>query len=235
MPVVETASILGDPNVAYVLLLVGLLGIGLEIFSPGTVVPGVIGAIALTLGIIGATELPVEAIGVVLLVAGLLLLIAEAHLPTAGLLGLLGVAALVAGGLLIFDGDGEGVDVNPVLVIVSSLLLAGGLLFIGRKAMEVRNRPFLAGEEELVGELADVRARLDPYGQVFVNGALWRAEVDPAKAPVEPGNTVRVVDVDGLTLMVEPTGEASGKGREAAPNRFERSVEGSEKWWQSQS
>ncbi len=233
MAVIETASILGDPNVAYVLLLIGLLGIGLEIFSPGTVVPGVIGSISLILGIIGATELPVEAIGVVLLVVGVLALIGEAHLPTAGILAVVGIAALIGGGLLIFDGDGDGVGVSPVLVIVSSLVLAGALLFVGRKAMEVRNRPYLAGEEELVGQTADVRSRLDHYGQVYVAGALWRARVDPANAPVEPGYKVRIVEVEGLTLTVEPTGESSGAGRES-PERFERSVEGSEKWWQSQ-
>lgn len=232
MPVLITASVLGDPNVAYVLLLIGLLGIGLEMVSPGTVVPGVIGAISLVLGIIGASELPVEALGIVLLVAGVLLLIAEAHLPTAGLLAALGVAGLVGGGLLIFDGDG-GADVSPVLVVVSSALLAAALLFVGRKAMEVRDRPFRAGEEELVGETADVRTVLDPYGQVYVAGALWRARLDPSAGPVAPGCRVRILAIEGLTLTVEPTGEAVGPGREGSPERFEKSVEGSDKWWQS--
>lgn len=200
----QVMSVLVNPNVAYLLLLIGLLGLLLEAFAPGTIIPGAIGAVSLVLGVIGAIQLPVALVGVVLLVAGAALIIAEVNLPTAGVLGVLGVAALVGGGLLIFDTGTDQIEVSVPFVIVVGSVLGLATVFAGAKGLEARKRPVQTGVEELVGSIATARTPLDPGGQVFVEGALWEARVDPAFAPIEAGYRVRVEGIDGLELLVAP-------------------------------
>jgi len=202
----EALQILVNPNVAFLLLLVGLVGLAIELFSPGLILPGASGAIAFVLGLFGTSQLPVTAAGALLLVLGIVLLIAEAHLPTGGVLGVVGLIALVFSGLLLFD-TGEAADVSVPVVITVALLCGGFLLFAGSKVVDARRAPPLAGLEELIGVEGDVRQALDPVGQVFVNGALWRArltveEASTEAAPLERGARVRVESVDGLTLRV---------------------------------
>ncbi len=203
----ELLQILVNPNVAFLLLLIGFAGLALELFAPGTVIPGTIGAISLLLGIFGTVQLPVAAIGVVLLLLAAGLLVAEAQLPTGGFLGVAGVGALVAGGLLLFDTSGDEPAVSPVLVIALAVLIGGFIAFAGQRVMVARRQPFATGEESLVGEEGDVRVALDPVGQVFVDGALWRARVANGNEPIEVGYRVRVESIDGLVLAVAPIHE----------------------------
>ncbi len=207
----DLLQVLVNPNVAFLLLLVGMVGITLEFFSPGAILPGAVGAISLLLGLFGTVQLPVEAIGVVLMVLGIGLIIAEAQLPTAGLLGLAGVAALAGGGLLLFDTGDSDFSISPVLVVGVAVVLGGGTILVGRKALAARHRPVATGEEEIVGSLGDVRRAVDPIGQVFVGGALWRARVaDPAE-PIGVGYRVKVEAIDGLTLTVSATGDGAAE------------------------
>ena len=207
----DVLQILVDPNVVFLLLLIGMVGIALEVFSPGTIIPGAVGGISLLLGVIGAAQLPVEAIGVVLLIVAFALIVAEAHLPTGGLLGLAGVGALVAGGLLLFGEDEGGAEISPALVIALALVLGGLTVVVGRKVLAARRRPVTTGEEHLVGSVGRVRTALDPVGQVFVAGALWRARADASEAPIEVGYRVRIEAVDGLTLSVSALEEGPGE------------------------
>ena len=208
----EVLGFLDDPNIAFLLLLIGFAGIALEVLSPGAIVPGAVGGLSLLAGLIGAAQLPVEAIGVVLLVLGIGLIVAEAHLSTLGLLGIAGVGALIAGGLLLFD-DAGGEGISPVLVVVVAVALGGPLIFIGQRALAVRREPVHTGEESMVGAIGVVRQAIDPIGQVFVSGALWRARSADAEAPIGVGYRVRIEAVDGLTLSVVPVeGELEGEG-----------------------
>lgn len=214
MPLLYDAlQILVNPNVVFLLLLVGLTGIALEFFAPGTIIPGAVGTIALLLGLFGTIQLPVEAIGIVLLILGIGLVIAEAHLPTGGILGVAGIAALIGGGLLLFDLSGEGAEeISPVLVIIVALALGGPLIWAGQRALAARNEPVRTGEEELIGSTGDVRQALDPIGQVFVAGALWRARVGVGESPIGVGYRVRVEAIDGLTLAVSPLDDLDETG-----------------------
>ncbi|MET0957514.1 MAG: nodulation protein NfeD [Solirubrobacterales bacterium] len=206
----DLLSILVNPNVAYLLLLAGLIGIAIEIFSPGLIFPGTFGIVSFLLGAYGTAQLPVTAAGIALLVVGIAFVIAEAHLPTNGVLGVLGVVAMVAAGLLLFDTGTSEIEVSAPLVIVVGLALGGLLALATKKVVEARRNPTLTGWEELIGAEGDVRVPLDPVGQVFVGGALWRATLAEDAPPSEAervrerGARVRVESVDGLTLDVRP-------------------------------
>ena len=136
----QLLQLLVNPTVAYLLLLVGLVGIAIEIFSPGLIIPGLVGAVSFLLGAFGTAQLPVTAIGIALLVLGLVMIIAEAHLPTHGMLGVVGVIALAVSGLLLFDTDSDSFEVSAPAVIVVAVLIGGGLAFAVSKAVAARAR-----------------------------------------------------------------------------------------------
>ncbi|HEY8466973.1 MAG TPA: NfeD family protein, partial [Solirubrobacterales bacterium] len=201
----DILQLLVNPNIAYLLLIAGVLGLAVELLSPGLIFPGSIGLLSLLLGLYGTAQLPVTAAGILLLVLGVGMIVAEAHLPTSGILGGLGVVALAVAGLLLFDTDSEGFGISVPLVLGIAIFFGGGLAIVVSKVVEARRNPVYTGQEELVGREGVVRVALDPVGQAFVEGALWRAElVDPDLAPVVTGVRVRVESVDGLTLMVRP-------------------------------
>ena len=144
-----------------------------------------------------------EGLAIALLALALLLFIAEAHAPTT-VLGLLGVAALVGAGFAWRD---AGHDLPVAAIVVAGVILAGFVVFASRKALAAhRDEPVRTGSEELVGSVGEVRDPLDPEGQIFVQGALWKARGMGADQ-IGPGNRVRVTAVDGLTLEVEPVAD----------------------------
>jgi membrane-bound serine protease (ClpP class) len=144
---------------------------------------------------------------VLLLVVAVVLFVAEAHVPS-GILGILGVAALIGAGLVYRD-QGHSL---PVVVIVAVALVLGALVLLaGRKALAAqRNEPVRTGYEEMPGEIAEARTSLDPEGKVFIQGAIWRARLRDGEARVSSGDRVRVASVDGLTLVVEPVKATEG-------------------------
>ena len=213
----DILQVIVNPNVAFLLILVGLIGLAIELFSPGLLLPGGLGLVCFVLGMYGSAQLPVTAAGIILLVVGIALIIAEAHLATSGILGIIGVAALAVSGLMLYDTDTEGFGVSAPLVIGVAIALGGLLAVVVAKVVAARREPVWTGEEELPGEEGDVRVPLDPVGQVFVHGALWRAERadSTGTGPIPAGARVRVEAVDGLTLMVSElpgTNEATDEG-----------------------
>jgi membrane-bound serine protease (ClpP class) len=165
--------------------------------------------ISLLLGLYGSFQLPVSLAGVLLLVAGILMIIGEAHLPTHGILGASGVAALIASGLLLYDTNTSAFEISPVVVVIVGLILGGALALAVQKAVKARRAPKRTGWEEMVGSIGEVREPLDPVGQVFVQGALWRAQLTEADGDgraLDRGVRVRVESVEGLTLHVSPVG-----------------------------
>ena len=209
----ELLQLLVNPTIAYLLLLVGLVGIAIEIFSPGLILPGAVGVVALVLGAFGTAQLPVTAAGIALLLVGVGMIIAEAQLPTHGIVGVVGVVALALSGLLLFDTGSDAFEVSVPAVIAVAVLIGGFFVFMVQKAVAARRRPVHTGWEELIGATGDVRQSIDPVGQVFVDGALWRAtpaaDADPADADRlhGVGVRVRVESVEGLTLRVRPVAE----------------------------
>src|SRR4051794_9570977 len=140
-------------------------------------------------------------LAIALLAVALLLFIAEAHAPTT-VLGLLGVGALVGAGFAWRD---AGHDLPVATIVIAGVLLAGFIVFASRKAIAAhRDEPVRTGSEELIGSTGEVREPLDPEGQIFIQGALWKARVADGGVRVDPGKRVTVKSVDGLELLVEP-------------------------------
>jgi len=215
----QLLEILVNPNVSYLLILAGILGIVIELFSPGLILPGTLGAISFLLGLYGSAQLPVSFAGVALLVLGVVMLILEAHVTSHGILGVSGIAALVAGGLLLYNTNSSAFGISPWVVVAVALILGGGLAFIVQRAISARRLPKRTGWEELVGTIAEVRQPLDPLGQVSLRGELWAARLRNGSAPpqrVAIGSKVRVESVEGLTLEVSPLDAGPATERTAA-------------------
>jgi membrane-bound serine protease (ClpP class) len=212
----DLLELLVNPTIAYLLLTAGFAGIAFEFFSPGMVAPGVLGAIALLLGFYGTAQLPVNAVGVLLFFVAIVLFVLEFKIGGHAVFAVGGIAALIASGLLLFN-TGNGVFSIDVPVVIFTAVVIGGLtLFAVSKAVAARHGPVATGWEEMVGTEGIVRVPLEPVGQIFVQGALWRAKLsDPEAAPLPVGDRVRVDSVDGLTLGVTPLGAPTD--REESP------------------
>ncbi len=214
----DVLQLLVNPNVAFILILAGVVGLAIEIFSPGLIFPGAFGLVSFLVGLYGTAQLPVTAVGVLLLVLGFALVVAEAHVAANGVLGVVGAIALAISGLLLFDTDTEGFGISEPLVIGVGLALGGGLAAVGAKVIAARRNPVHTGHEELVGAEGEVRMAIDPVGQAFIRGALWRAEAE--EGPIAPGARVRVESVDGLTLMVRSiTGQSDEATQEGSTSQ----------------
>jgi membrane-bound serine protease (ClpP class) len=215
----DLLELLVNPTIAYLLLTAGFAGIAFEFFSPGMVAPGVLGALALILGLFGTAQLPVNAAGVVLFLAAVALFILEFKVGGHAVFAVGGVIALIASGLLLFNTGGGAFSIDVPVVVVASALLGGLTLFAVSKAVQARRGPVSTGWEEMVGLEGTVREPLDPVGQVFIHGALWRGRLTDATlgAPA-PGDRVRVDSVEGLTLYVSPApGHEQSEKKEESP------------------
>ena len=204
--VLESAvAALANPNVAYLLLVLGFLGLFLELSSPGTSIPGVLGVISLILAAIGLSQLPFDWRGALLILVAFLLFFADIFVPSLGLLTLSGLALLVAGSYVLFD-EAEGVFVNRQLIWAIAASLVVIFVLIGGFALSVWRRKPATGREGLVGAVGTVRKPLNPDGVVFVSGELWQAtaagDIDAAEPPIPERIPVTVTGMDGLRLLV---------------------------------
>jgi membrane-bound serine protease (ClpP class) len=200
----NTLAAIANPSVALLLMTVGIYGMVFEFMNPGAVAPGVIGAISLLLGLYALQLLPVNYAGLALIVLGLAFMGAEAFLPSFGILGLGGIAAFVAGALMLIDTELPGYGIPPGLV--GTLATASALLLFGtvRLALKTRRRPVTSGAAGLVGELCTVEQvgqRRAQEAWVRVEGELWRAI---SSVPLRPEQRARIVGRTGLTLEVLP-------------------------------
>jgi membrane-bound serine protease (ClpP class) len=205
----QILQLLVNPTIAFLLLSVGLLGLAIELLSPGLIFPGTLGLIFFVMGLYGTAQLPVTAAGILLLVAAIALFIAEAHF-TSGVLGVSGAVALIFSGLLLFNTDSSAFEVSVPVVIVAGLLIGGFVVLAIQRVVRARHEPVRTGHEELIGVTAEVRVPLAPEGQVFTQGALWRARAADGRGPIGTGDKVRVESVDGLTLLVRPETQEGG-------------------------
>ncbi len=197
-------AVISDPNIAFILLMIGFYGIILEFWNPGMLIAGTIGAISLILALIALSALPVHygALGLVILGMGLML--AEVFTPGIGILGAGGLVAFIVGAIFLFEGQGWDVEVAlswPVIIGTAACSAAVIFGVAGAAARAYRQKP-ATGPEELIGSRAEVVDWNETAGRIRVHGEIWAAR---AQRPLQPKEQVRVVARDGLTLVVEPT------------------------------
>lgn len=203
-------AVLTDPNVAFILLMIGVYGIIFEFMSPGHIAPGVVGAICLVVGLMALSVMPLNLAGVALLVAGLAMMAAEVFLPGFGVLGVGGAAAFLLGGLFLFDPAGADIDVSVAWPLLIAAVATNALLLFGLVSMimRVRRRKVVTGAEQMIGlegEVLDWQAgEQGGRGRIRVHGEIWSAR---ANQPLGAGTRVRVDRRDGLTLHVGRIGE----------------------------
>jgi len=212
-------QMLSDPNIAYILLSLGMLGLFFELANPGSILPGVLGGILLLLGLYALGTLDVNWTGVLLMGFAFLLFLIDLYVPTHGVLTLGGIIAFALGSLLLLQSPA-----NPafqlsraVIIAVTGTVAALFLILVYLVARSHARRP-ATGKEALIGARAIVRRALEPEGMVFVEGELWRAR--SLSGPIPAGQTVRVVGLEGLVLLVEPLTEetAAEPQRATAPS-----------------
>ncbi len=197
-------NVLADPNIAYILLMAGLLGLYVEFTNPGVVLPGVAGAISLVLGLTAMHVLSVNYGGLALIGLGVALLVAEAFMPTFGVLGVGGLVAFVLGSLFLFDAEGTGIAVARSLIVGAAAAFALVGLVVGTLVVRSQRRRVSGGREGMLGAVGVARERLDPQGMVLVRGEYWTATSD---TPIDRDERVEVVAVDGLRLRVRRANE----------------------------
>jgi len=193
-------ALITDPNIAYILMMVGMLGIFFELSNPGVVLPGVIGGISLILAFFAFQSLPINWAGLLLILFGVALLIAEIKIASHGVLTIGGVVSMVLGSFMLYEAPEAGFRVSWTVILPTVGASAGLVVWAVSAGVRAMMRPPTTGAAGMIGQHAVVRAALDPEGQVQLDGELWRAVAEDA--PVPAGETVRVIGVDGLTLRV---------------------------------
>ncbi len=210
---------ISNPNVALILLMLGAYGLLLEFLSPGVLVPGTVGGIMLLLGLYSLAALPLNLAGVALLLLGFALLVAEAFVPSFGVLGIGGAVAFLFGATMLVDGGGvPGFEVAwPLAAGMAAAALLLGVI-VARVAAGSLGRPVRAGQDAMIGQVAEVIDWQADAGHVFFHGERWRAISEhprDAIAPYVHGEPVQIVALDGLTLRVRPAEPQPGRQRSA--------------------
>jgi membrane-bound serine protease (ClpP class) len=196
-------QVISDPNIALILMTIGIYGILFEFWHPGTMIPGVIGAICLIVGLAALSVLPVNYAGLALLLLGVALMAAEAFMPSFGIVGLGGVAAFALGALFLFDPEQSDIPIRASWQVIAGLTALSAALSLGVLgfALRARRRPVLTGAEEMLGATGEVVHWAGGQGRVRVRGEIWAAQ---SGAMLAVGQKVRVADRTGLVLAVEP-------------------------------
>ena len=200
----ELLAVITSPTIAYLLLLIGVYGLILEGYNPGAILPGVVGAICLLTALYAFQMLPVNYAGFALIVLGIILMIGEAMAPSFGALGIGGVISIVIGSIILIDTDVPGFAVSRPLIGAIALAGSLGLLAIIGIAVKARQRPVVAGREELAGAAGTALMDFETRGDVFVHSERWSAVTE---SPLRKGQAIVVTGIEGLTLEVRPADE----------------------------
>ena len=194
-----------DPSVALILMLLGVYGLFFEFSNPGFVMPGVVGAICLFIGLFALNMLPINYAGLALILLGLGFLIAEAFLPSYGSLGVGGIIAFVIGAVMLIDTEVPGFGI-PLWLIGALAMVSGLFVFlVAGVALKARRRPVVTGNEELIGSVGVAIEDVDTEGWARIRSEQWRVQTP---VPLKCGQGVRVTARNGLVLIVTPLDEA---------------------------
>lgn len=192
-------AIITNPTIAYILLNLGMLGIFFELSNPGSILPGVVGGICLILAFFAFQSLPINLAGLLLILLALLLFILEVKVPSHGALTIGGVISMLLGSFLLIRSPSPYMRISVLVILVTVLSVTMFFIFAVGMGLKAQRRKPTTGEKGMLGEIGYSRSRIDPEGQVFIQGELWNAYSD---TPIETGQKVKVVGVENLTLKV---------------------------------
>ncbi|ACO04011.1 MAG TPA: nodulation protein NfeD [Persephonella sp.] len=195
-------TILTNPTVAYLLLMIGFYGIFFELYNPGSLIPGILGTISLLLALYSLNIIDVNWLGVLLIAAGVLFFILEVITPTFGALALSGVIAILFGSLILTDPDSPYGDISLKIIIPVVAFSALFFLTVAYLGLKAQRRKTETGMEGMIGMIGKAETDIDPEGKVFIAGEIWNAY---SEEPIKKGENVKVVSVKGLRLKVERT------------------------------
>jgi membrane-bound serine protease (ClpP class) len=197
----EFLAVITDPNVAFILMLVGIYGLIFEFASPGTMVPGTVGGISLLLALYALNLLPINYAGAALVLLGIGLMIAEVHIGAFGVIGVAGVISFGIGSFMMFNSGAPGFELSLAVVVTAMVITAVLFLLVLALLLRSRKAPVITGKEALLGAEGETLAWEQEEGRVRVQGEIWRARASQA---LSPGTRVKVIDREGLVLFVEP-------------------------------
>jgi len=209
-------KIITDPTIAYLLLILGLAGLYFEFSTPGAILPGVLGGIALILALYAFQQLPINYAGVLLILLAIIMFIAEIKVVSHGVLTAGGIAAMILGSMMLINTPAPYMRISMGAILGTAAATAAFFLFVVGAGVKALRRRTTTGSEGLIGEIGVVRSRLAPRGQVFLGGELWNAV---SEVEVEVGEPVRVTGMDGLTLRVVPVQRATAASEPVATGR----------------
>ncbi|MDX1589132.1 MAG: nodulation protein NfeD [Oleiphilaceae bacterium] len=195
-------TVITNPSVAYILMLIGIYGLILEFYNPGMGVPGVVGAISLLLGLYALQMLPISFVGLGLMLLGIALMAVEAFAPSFGIFGLGGAAAFVVGSIMLMDTDVPGYQIAMPLIAAVAVSTVVIMIFVLRMALQARKRTVVSGAEGMIGSSAEAVEDFTGEGHVRAWGEIWKAST--SSSPVHKGDRLRITEVDGLKLKVTP-------------------------------
>jgi membrane-bound serine protease (ClpP class) len=205
-------DMISDPNIAYILMMLGIYGVLFELYSPGAIAPGVIGGICLILAFYSMHTLPLNYAGLALIIFAIILFILEVKIVSHGILGIGGAIALVLGSMMLIRTDSapEFMKISWSLIIATTAVTAAFFFFLVAMAVKGQRSKPTTGREGIIGEIGETLASLDPSGMVRIHGELWKAE--SVSGTILQGQKVRVTAIRNLTLYVEQLGKKDESG-----------------------
>lgn len=196
----QLLAIITDPNLVYILMLLGIYGLIYEFANPGTVLPGVAGTVCLLLALFSLQVLPINFAGLALMLLGIAFMVAEVFVPSFGALGIGGMIAFVIGSVMLLDTEIPGYGISMPVIVTCALVSAAFFLFIVSMARKAQKRPIVSGREELIGSIGYALDDFDREGRIHIHGESWQARCNTR---VRRGQNVQVIALEGLTLIVD--------------------------------
>lgn len=197
----ELLKILSDPNIAYLLMSIGTIGIMAELYSPGAILPGIIGAISLILAFYSLQSLPVNYAGALLVILGVVFLLLEISVTSYGLLALGGIAAMTLGGLLLIKSDAPYLQVSLSFLLPTVMMIGTLIGVMAWMAVKSTRGKSVTGTEGMIGSIGIAKTDLNPRGQIAIQGEIWDAV---SRTPIREGEAAEVMSIEGLTVTVVP-------------------------------
>ncbi len=208
----QILNALSNPNIAYLLMMLGIIGIFFEISQPGVVLPGSIGAMAILLALFAFSSLPVNYVGVLLILLAVVLFILEVKVVSYGMLSIGGIVSMAFGSLMLIDSSEPYLQISNAVIAATVVVSAGFILLATTMVIKTQRRPVSSGQEGMIGEVGEAIESIDTSGKVFVHGEYWQACSDNH---IPEGTAIRVVQLlEGLKLKVEAVGSAPAKKAE---------------------